>query len=225
MSIDEAFDIMGRRLAGLTAAVEGFAARQQELHARDHSEELAKIHARCEAMRVAINQMDKRPAMSLTPALIAEQIERAGREGREDDHRAWHTAKQHLQDAVRSIGHVTLSARRAEEQRRWLGVAAGVAIIIGFFAGCTVPPVVDRTMPESWHWPERRAASIMHRDGWDAGQRLLQVTAPEKWNALVAASRLSAENSDALSACAKRALKKRKSVSCRISLPMSGTYP
>lgn len=47
---------MSRKLAGLTAAIEGFAARQQELHALDYGPDLAKIHDRQEAMRSAARE-------------------------------------------------------------------------------------------------------------------------------------------------------------------------
>jgi hypothetical protein len=36
-------------------------------------------------------------------------------------------------------------------------------------------------MPESWLWPEQRAAHAMHRNQWDAGNRLLQVSNPDQW--------------------------------------------
>ncbi len=44
----QAFNDMSRKLAGLTGAVDGFAARQQELHARDYGPDLEKIRDGCD---------------------------------------------------------------------------------------------------------------------------------------------------------------------------------
>jgi hypothetical protein len=46
-----AFEAMSRKLAGLAAAVDGFAARQQELHARDYGPDFAGIHGRLPAFQ------------------------------------------------------------------------------------------------------------------------------------------------------------------------------
>src|SRR3546814_8131075 len=51
-------------------------------------------------------------------------------------------------------------------------------------AGCTVPPAIDRAVPEHWHWPEERAAAQMQRGMWDAGVRLIQVADPARWDSL-----------------------------------------
>lgn len=51
---------MGLRLAGLTASVDGFAVRQQELHARDYSPELGLIHSRCDEIGMEIAAMKER---------------------------------------------------------------------------------------------------------------------------------------------------------------------
>ena len=87
-----AFEQMSRRLAGLTAAVEGFAARQQELHARDYGPDLAGIRDWQEEAMNAIDDLGKRPAMALTPEMIDSQIKTAGEVVRADDHKAWRDA-------------------------------------------------------------------------------------------------------------------------------------
>ncbi|SEH20094.1 hypothetical protein SAMN05428974_3838 [Sphingopyxis sp. YR583] len=129
LSADQAFDAMGQRLAGLTASVDGFAARQQELHARDYSPELGRIHDRCDAIAKEIAAMKDRPALALSPQLIAGQIEAAGKSVRQDDHRAWDNAQQQLEAAARGITAVTASANSAQQQKYWLVVVAIVAAI------------------------------------------------------------------------------------------------
>ncbi|OAN63540.1 hypothetical protein [Sphingomonas sp. TDK1] len=55
----QAFNDMSRKLAGLTAAVDGFAARQQELHARDYGPDLEKIRDGYRMGRLRMAARDK----------------------------------------------------------------------------------------------------------------------------------------------------------------------
>lgn len=63
-------------------------------------------------------------------------------------------------------------------------------------------------MPESWHWPEKRAANILQRDGWQAGLRVLQEAAI-----------LTRNNANALEDCRKWVAKAKMAVSCSIKVP------
>ncbi|WP_354491700.1 DUF6118 family protein [Novosphingobium sp. 1529] len=59
---------------------------------------------------------------------------------------------------------------------------------------------------------------VLHRDGWAAGQRMLQLYNPQRWSALRDAASVWASNAKALEDCQKRAAKVGKGVSCSISL-------
>ncbi len=52
--------VLEQALAGVTAAVDGFAEPQQNLLARDYSADLALIHESCEGMRGAIAASGRR---------------------------------------------------------------------------------------------------------------------------------------------------------------------
>lgn len=201
-----AFERMRRTLAGQTAAIEGFAARQQELHARDYGPDLAKIHDRMEAFRGAILKLNDRPAMALTPETIASQIEAAGSQGRAHDHQAWTEACREQRQAARDLKAVAASALTAHAQRQWIGGAAVGAFLLGVILCAIVPGAVDRSVPASWHWPERRAAHVMRMDEWSAGERLMQLSNPAQWQALDDAAIFTAANANALSACRARAM-------------------
>lgn len=109
----QAFNDMSRKLAGLTAAVDGFAPRQKELHARDYGPDLEKIRHGYDKVCGAINVLAKRPAMTLTPQDGAKKIEAAGTQGREDDHRAWSGASHALAGTVQELKEVVVSAHSA----------------------------------------------------------------------------------------------------------------
>ncbi|WP_084579510.1 DUF6118 family protein [Sphingomonas azotifigens] len=214
----QAFNDMSRKLAGLTAAVDGFAARQQELHARDYGPDLEKIRDGYDKVCGAINILAKRPAMTLTPQDVARQIETAGTQGRADDHRAWNGASHALVGAVQELKGMVASAHSAKAQKLWISGAAALALLVGFVSGTAVPTVIAQLAPESWHWPEERAAAMLRRTPWDAGVRLLRVANPQQAQALAEAARLSKDNADVLQGCRKRAEQLVGTVNCSIKI-------
>ncbi|WP_313538541.1 DUF6118 family protein [Sphingomonas sp.] len=209
---------MSRKLAGLTAAVDGFAARQQELHARDYGPDLEKIRDGYDKVCGAINVLAKRPAMTLTPQDVAKQIESAGAQGRADVHRAWTGANHALSSTVQELKGVVASAHSAETQQLWIAGAAALALVVGFAFGTVVPPVIAQLAPESWHWPEERAAAMLRRTPWDAGVRLMHVADPQQTRALADATRLAKDNADVLTECRKRAEQLSAPVKCSMEI-------
>lgn len=184
-----AFQAMDRRLAGLTAAVDGLAVKLQEMHGRDYSPELAKIEGQFQKVRGAVKNFIELPAMVLTPEKIAAQIEAAGRDGRQADHHAWERAQSNLRTVAESIGTVVLSARKEQEQTKWMTIVAGVTLAVGCFLGVVGRDITLWIAPERWHWPEQRAADILGCDMWSAGERLLEVADPARWLKVKAAIR------------------------------------
>ncbi|MCW2337489.1 hypothetical protein M2337_001722 [Sphingobium sp. B2D3A] len=213
-----AFEAMSRRLAGLTAAVEGFAARQQELHSRDYGPDLAKIHSLSGEMVAAINKLAAKPGVALTPETLAPQIAKAGEGVRAADHQAWARANRELGAAIQSLNDVTASAMKADTQRHWIIGAAITALVMGFAFGMIVPTRIAQSVPESWHWPEQRAARLLQRSEWDAGMRLLQVADPHQLRALNVAARMVEDNAEALAGCRTRAAQSKNAVKCHIEV-------
>ncbi|MBB3360472.1 MULTISPECIES: DUF6118 family protein [unclassified Novosphingobium] len=211
-----AFEAMTHKLAALVAAVEGFAARQQELHSRDYTEDLARIHACQDDAAAALETLASSPALQLTPEAIAGQIYHATARASEVERQHFGAARIDLDRTVLTINDIVQSILRGLQQLRWLGVAAAIGVVTGFLLGWVVPDVVDRAVPEGWHWPEERAASLLQRDGWATGERMLQVSDPQRWQALREAASVWASNVKALEACQQRAAKAGKGVNCSI---------
>jgi len=213
-----AFEAMTHKLAALVAAVEGFAARQQELHSRDYTDDLARIHACQDDAAAALETLASSPALQLTPEAIAGQIYHATARASEVERQHFGAARIDLDRTVLTINDIVQSILRGLQQLRWLGVAAAIGVMTGFLLGWVVPDVVDRAVPEGWHWPEERAASLLQRDGWAAGERMLQVSDPQRWRALREAASVWASNAKALEDCQRRAANVGKGVSCSISV-------
>ncbi|WP_062788844.1 DUF6118 family protein [Novosphingobium capsulatum] len=213
-----AFEAMTHKLAALVAAVEGFAARQQELHSRDYTEDLARIHACQDDAAAALETLASSPALQLTPETIAGQIYHATARASEVERQHFGAARIDLDRTVLTINDIVQSILRMFQQVRWLAAAAAIGVMTGFLLGWIVPDVVDRAVPEGWHWPEERAASVLQRDGWAAGERMLQVSDTKRWRALRDAASVWASNAKALEDCQRRAAKVGKGVSCSISV-------
>ncbi|WP_116968129.1 DUF6118 family protein [Blastomonas sp. UPD001] len=217
--LEQALEAVARRLAGVTAAVDGFAERQQDLLERDYSEDLALIHQSCEGLRKAIDALAQKPALALTPEMIAQQIEAAGQGAYRDANQALAAAQGSLQSSIAALSRVTASVRAAQRQNQMLAGATGLALILGWVGGCIIPPAIDWVVPEAWQWPEKRAMSALHRNGWNAGERLMSVTNPGRWSNLQAAVRLSEKNNEAINKCAQRASERGlRSVGCNIEV-------
>lgn len=218
--IEQALEMIAQRLAGISTSMDALAERQQDLLCRDYSAELAHIRKATQAMAEGIRTLAARPALALTPEIIARQIEVAATEGRKADQAAWANARQDLQSATTSLARMTASQRTARQQNQWLAAAAGLALVLGSIGGCTIPPAVDWMVPQAWHWPEKRATSALRRDGWQAGERLMSVSDPDLWHDVQAAAQLWQENAEAIEICAKRARgRKLRTVGCAVEVP------
>lgn len=213
-----AFEAMTRKLAGLTAAVEGFAARQQELHARDYGPDLVKIQEQWAEIVRAFRSLKEKPGIALTPETLAPQIAEAGERVRAADHQAWASAIRELGSAIQSLKSVVASAMKAETQKHWIIGAATGAVVVGFAFGTVVPTRIAQSVPESWHWPEQRAAQVLQRSEWDAGMRLLHVADPARVRRLNDAAQPVEDNADALAACRSRIAPPKTAVECRIEV-------
>ena len=223
IALDEAFERLSGRISTLTAAFDRFGLRQDELVGRDYSEDLARIDQSWRKAREVFATLVERPGLSLTPDRIAEQIKVAGEQVRSDDHAQWQKAQYQLETVARSLERRLGAARTRDEQNKWVAIGAGIAAILAFFAGCTVPSAINRAAPEGWRWPEQRAANLLSRDMWSAGAHLIKVADPESWDALSRLSDLYRKNEKAIDACYEKAQRRKSAVSCSIEIGEGGT--
>jgi hypothetical protein len=59
----------------------------------------------------------------------------------------------------------------------------------------------------------------MNADRWSAGNALMKAQSPEAWDVLMAAGKLTADNSAALGACRDAAAKSKKEQHCVLIVP------
>lgn len=213
-----AFEGMRRQLALLESAVAGFAGRQEDIHARDYAPELAQIIESQDKIAAGLRTLAERPAMALSPEALASEIEHAGAGVRNADHRTIHDSAARLDQAIGRINGVVENALTADRQKVWMVWAAAGGMAFGMLLWSFLPGSIARAMPESWHWPEAMAANMLARDGWDAGERLMQVADPERWRGMEASRALVLNNASAFAACRKRLRATKTTTVCRIKI-------
>lgn len=212
----EAFEAMNRRLAGMSAAIDGFAMRFDDLQERDYSKDLAQIDERIERLREGLNILSRRPAMALTPERIAGQIDEAVKNVRKAEQAAWGQARQQLNVEASSIREVIYSAREAAKQDRWLLYCGGLGVVLGALLMFLLPRAALNIVPDSWLWREKTAVTAMNRDGWTAGERLMEVYDPKRWESVVLFLHLPEKDRAKLSDCIQRAYVNAKGTTCSI---------
>ena len=111
-----------------------------------------------------------------------------------------------------------MSARRGDEQNRWLAWTAIGGIVVGMIAWAVFAGIVTRAVPASWQWPEKMAARTLAMPMWEGGQRMMRTAAPEAFANVAAADRIVTANREAVEACQKRANKAREAVHCTVTV-------
>ncbi|NIJ18314.1 DUF6118 family protein [Sphingobium vermicomposti] len=214
-----AFAQLGREVSLLRAAVEGLTAARENIEIPDYEPTLARTEKTLLALAQRIDPIAKSPALAMTPDHMAGQIALAATGARREDARLVAEARSALDQATREIGNRLASARRGDEQNRWLYLFGGGGVLLGLLFYAVLAGPIARAMPDSWHWPERMATrGLGEATPWNAGQRLMQRAAPASWAAIVAADPLADGNREALQRCREAATKAKKPVRCTINV-------
>ena len=211
----EAFEGVRGELALLRRAIEGIAAaRDDRPEPPDYGETLGQITKLANATLQRAEFMRKAIEEEAVARQVANRIAGAVAE----DRQAVKTAAGELRDATRALQGVTVSARRGDEQNRWLSVAAIGGIVVGMVLWAVFAGIVARAVPANWQWPEKMAARTLAMPMWEGGQRMMRTAAPDAFANIAAGDRIVTANSQALEVCRKRADKARGTVRCTITV-------
>ncbi|WP_230483381.1 DUF6118 family protein [Sphingomonas sp. Leaf21] len=213
----EAFEGVRGELALLRRAIEGIAARDDRPDPPDYSETLGQITKLATATYQRAEILKKAAEEETVARQVAARITGAVAE----DRQAVKTAAGELRDATRALQGVTVSARRGDEQNRWLAWTAIGGIVVGMILWAVFAGIVARAMPESLQWPEKMAARTLAMPMWEGGQRMMRAGDAQAFANVTAADRLVIANREVVEACRKTALRQKKSVRCTISITAS----
>lgn len=215
----EAFEELRAEVTLLRRAVERLAAERAELpQPKDYDETLGRIAQAIGKLSERMNVLAERPGITITPEGIARQVAAAAGTVRAEDQRTIAAAGKSLEDATRALHGYVVSARRGDEQNRWLAWTAIGSTAFGMLLWAAFAGAVARAVPESWFWPERMAARTLRLDPWDASRRLAGVSRPETWNTMVRGAIVMQDNEAAIERCRRAATKAREAVACTVRI-------
>lgn len=215
----EAFARLEGELALMRRAVQHLAAERADIVIPDYGTTLTDMVKRLGAISRDITAIADHPAMQLTPDSLGSRIEAVAESARRSDHDRIKQARTDLNHAAQDLRAITAQARTAGEQRQQLFQVAGGCVLAGIFLWSFLPGTIARTMPDSWHWPERIATRMVGASSiWDAGARMMKAGDPQAWNALLQAADIQRDNREAIEACRKSASASRQPVRCTVRI-------
>jgi len=215
----EAFARLEGELALMRRAVQHLAAERADIVIPDYGTTLTAMAKRLSEIDQCLEDMADHPAMQMTPESIGNRIAAAADSARRSDHDRIAQARNDLHHAAQEMRSVTARARSAAEQRQQLYQVAGGALLAGILLWSFLPGTIARTMPDSWHWPERMATRMVgEATRWDAGAELMQSDRPQAWDALLQAADIQRDNRDAIDACRKTAATSQQPVRCTVRI-------
>lgn len=213
----EAFEGVRRELSLLHRAVEGLTAARDAIP--DYSDTLGSMDQALRTIGLRLRQIQESPAVSLSPAAMAQEINRAAQVVRAEDRKALHEAGDALSRSLSHIDALAKRRRETDEQKRLLLWVGAGAFVCGILLWLVLPGAVARSLPESWHMPERMAARMMGEPTlWDSGSRMMRADNPAAWSAVTHAVESWHGNRAVIAACEKAAAKARGAAQCIIKV-------
>jgi Family of unknown function (DUF6118) len=215
----EAFARLEGELALMRRAVQHLAAERADIVIPDYGATLTEMTKRLEDMAENLDCIEEHPAMQVTPDNFGRRIEAAAEAARRGDQTRINDAYNELRQAAQDMRSVTSHARNSVDQRRKVFQAVGVGVLGGILIWSFLPGTIARSVPESWHWPERMAAGMVGESSrWDAGTRLMRSESPQALHALERAADLLGDNREAIEACQKSAANAKQPVRCTVRI-------
>jgi hypothetical protein len=167
----QAFEAVRHELSLLHNAVANLTAARERIP--DHTAALDGIDRSLGNVRARLAAIEQTPAVSLTPAEMAKQINLAAQIVRVEDRRMLDTARASLDRSAGWIDSVVKRGQAADQQierQIWCAVAG---MLTGIFIWAVLPGAIARSLPASWHVPEWMASRTMNMEQKDAGERMI----------------------------------------------------
>lgn len=214
-----AFQRLEGEIAVMRRAVENLATEKANIDIPDYSSTLGEMAEQLEAATTMLEAIADKPAMDITPENMAQRMDRAARQGRQSDREQISAAENRYDHAVRELTKVVASAHTAADQKDRLKWAGGGCILAGCVLWAIMPGPIARTLPESWHMPEKIATRVLREPSiWEAGVRMLRVGSPEAWRAISDAAEMRHRNRDVIRNCEQAAIKSKRPVRCTVRI-------
>jgi hypothetical protein len=210
---ERAFDALRAEVAAMRQALRSVPEVILKNQSPDYTETLGAIAKKLEIVGNFMAAIEQHPAIRTTPAQYNQAIAAAGEGLMHKSVRELDSAKVAAVVERRALAAMIGTMRGQWKQWEWLGWTG----IAAFLLGLLISPMFARVLP--FGWDGQVAAFIMNGDRWGVGSALMKAQSPEAWNVLMAAGRLTADNSAALAVCREAAVKSKKEQHCNVIVP------
>lgn len=215
----EAFSRLEGEMALVRRAVEHLAAERADITIPDYSATLGEMSQHIAATHQTLRFIAEKPAMTLTPDNLARRIDHAAQQARQTDHVELRGAHDRYDRTSRELRGLIATGRLAHEQRRHLQWAAGGGLLAGCLLWAILPGATARSLPASWHIPEKMAVRTVGEPSmWQAGMRLMHADSSEAWEAVVQAAEMQRANLEVIQDCQQAAVEAKEPVRCTIRI-------
>jgi hypothetical protein len=209
----KAFDDLRAEVSVMRRTVETLPDLWKGHQAPDYSPDLGRLTKALGIIASHVNAMEQHPAFGLTPESHRLEMAKAGEALMLDASRKLAQATQEAARGRDQIASLIGTARRQDEQRRWVMYTGGVALVLGIL----LSPIIAAILP--FGLDSRVAALILLQDRWHAGEALMQAADPNKWHWALDVLSLGETNQKALAACRTEAVKTKREQRCVITVP------
>lgn len=213
-----AFEALREEVALVRRAVAWLAAKQASIDSPDYSETLGQIMRASATTARSLKTLAEMPGLRFSAQDWGREIAAAAQEARRSDQQAFAEARRGFERMAAEMAARLRSARSAQRQSQWLISATAGGIVAGILLLAIIIGPVVRAMPESWHWPERVAASILGADEEAAGARLIKTATPDRWRDVVAGYQIINDNRAAIAQCKRSEAKTTSKIRCAIEI-------
>lgn len=209
----QAFEDLRAEVSVLRKAIEVLPDALERNRAPDYSPDFAVIGQGIDAIGSALENLQKHPALRLTPEQHGAAVAQAGSTLIREAVQRFDNATQEAERERYSLTKVIGVTRSKSDQRKWLAIAAAIGLVVGF----GVFPFVMRAMPFGLN--SAMAAVIMNSNKWDAGMALMKAGNPDGWAQLAADANLVSTNRSKIADCRAEAAKEKREQRCPVIVP------
>jgi hypothetical protein len=210
----KAFAKLRREVAMMRLAMEKLADEPSKIEIPDYTDTLGDLTAQIKATSDGLQSLLTQPALAVSPQNLAKTIAAAGVEARKQEQAALDQATATFVTVANQLTGFVASARKDQEQIKWLLWTAAGSAILGALLWTALAFIANSLALESWHWPEKTAASALGRDMWSAGERLQAVADPKRLEARMV---MEGATRDSITTCLKTVSNARRTVQCRLT--------
>jgi hypothetical protein len=203
-----------REVAMMRLAIEKLADEPAKIEIPDYTDTLDDMTDQIKATSDGLKALLTKPSLAVSPQNLAKTIAAAGVEARKQEQAALDQATATFVTVANQLTGFVASARKDQEQIKWLLWTAAGSTVLGALLWTALAFIANSLAPQSWHWPEKTAASALGRDMWSAGERLQAVADPKR---LEVRTVIESATKDSIANCLQTVTNARETVQCRLS--------